>query len=233
MWIEWMIWMGCMALSLWANGKVNRTFRRYSRQRTTWGLTGGEAARRVLYANGIRDVSIQRISGHLTDHYDPRNRVIRLSQKVYDSTSTAAIGVACHEAGHAVQYANHFFPVILRSAIIPVTNFGSRMALPLILGGVFLSAMEQWFYGLVYLGVLCFSLSLVFQLWTLPVEFDASSRALRAIEDGQMLTPEELVGARRTLRAAAWTYVAAAAVSAGELLRLMIRLGLIRPRRRE
>ncbi len=219
--IEWLILIPCIILSYWASSNVNRTFQRYSKQRSIRGITGAEAARRVLMASGVSGVRIERISGNLTDHYDPKTNVIRLSDGVYDNTSTAAIGVACHEAGHAVQYAVSYAPIRLRAAIIPVTNFGSRLAMPLILAGMVLTGLSYRFYGLVYLGILCFSLSLVFQLVTLPVEFNASSRALRAIESGGLLTDDELVGARKTLRAAAMTYVAATAVSLAQLLRLL------------
>ena len=218
----------CVLLSLWASSNVNSTFRRYSRQHSRRGLTGAEAARRVLSANGVTGVRIDRISGNLTDHYDPRTNVIRLSEDVYSNTSTAAIGVACHEAGHAVQYARGYAPIKLRAAIIPITNFGSRLAMPLILLGILFSAFGRHFYGLVYLGIACFGLSLVFQLVTLPVEFDASHRALVSIEQGGLLTDEELGGARKTLRAAALTYVAATAVSLAQILRLLILFG---PRR--
>ena len=157
--------------------------------------------------------------------YDPRANVIRLSDEVYGSTSTAAIGVACHEAGHAVQYAQEYAPIKLRAAIIPVTNFGSQLAMPLILLGLVLSAFGSMSDFLIYLGIACFGLSLVFQLVTLPVEFNASRRALAAIEDGQLLTDEELTGARKTLRAAALTYVAATAVALSQLLRLLTLFG--------
>ena len=179
----------------------------------------------MLYAHGVRNVRIERISGNLTDHYDPRTNVIRLSEDVYGSTSTAAIGVACHEAGHAVQYAQEYAPIRLRAAIIPVTNLGSRLAMPLILLGLVLPVLGSFSDLLIYLGIACFGLSLVFQLVTLPVEFNASSRALAAIENGQLLTDEELRGARKTLRAAALTYVAATAVALAQLLRLLAIFG--------
>ena len=161
----------------------------------------------------------------MTDHYDPKSNVIRLSDSVYSSTSTAAIGVACHEAGHAVQYAQSYAPIKLRAAIIPVTNLGSKLAMPLILIGLLLYAFESVSYGFVYLGIACFGLSLVFQLITLPVEFNASRRAIRAIEDGELLTTEEQRGARKTLTAAAMTYVAATAVALAQLLRLLVLFG--------
>lgn len=215
----------CLILSLWASSNVNSTFRRYSNQFSSRHITGAEAAQRVLSANGVRGVRIDRISGNLTDHYDPKTNVIRLSDNVFGSTSTAAIGVACHEAGHAVQYAEGYAPIKLRAAIIPVTNFGSRLAMPLILLGLLFSFAGNFSYTLVYLGIACFGLSLVFQLVTLPVEFNASRRALAAIEQGGILTPEEQEGARKTLRAAALTYVAATATALAQLLRLIVLFG--------
>ena len=223
--IEWLILIPCIIFSYWASSNVNSTFNRYSRQISARRLTGAQAAQRVLAANGVTGVRIERIAGNLTDHYDPRTNVIRLSDSVYDNCSTAAIGVACHEAGHAVQYATHYAPIKLRAAIIPVTNFGSRLAMPLIMLGVVLSSVSYSLYSFVYVGILCFSLSLVFQLVTLPVEFNASSRALKAIENGNLLTNEELVGARKTLKAAAMTYVAATAVALGQLVRLLLIFG--------
>ena len=212
----------CLILSLWASSNVNSTFRKYSKQYSLRRLTGAEAAQRVLSANGVRDVRIEHVSGNLTDHYDPKSNVIRLSDQVYSNTSTAAIGVACHEAGHAVQYAEGYAPIKLRAAIIPVTNIGSRMALPLILLGLLFSSFGD---TLIYLGIGCFPLSLVFQLVTLPVEFNASRRALQAIESGNLLTEEEQKGARKTLTAAALTYVAATAVSLAQLVRLLALFG--------
>lgn len=223
--IEWLILIPCIILSYWASSNVNSTFNRYSKQISARRLTGAQAAQRVLAASGVTGVRIERISGNLTDHYDPRTNVIRLSDSVYDNCSTAAIGVACHEAGHAVQYATNYAPIKLRAAIIPVTNFGSRLAMPLIILGVALSSISYQLYSFVYVGILCFSLSLVFQLVTLPVEFNASSRALKAIESGNLLTDSELVGARKTLKAAAMTYVAATAVSLGQLVRLLLIFG--------
>ena len=211
----------CAVFAMWASHNVNSTFKRYSKQNSIRRITGAQAAQRVLSANGVHGVRIERVSGSLTDHFDPRTNVIRLSENVYDSPSTAAIGVACHEAGHAVQYALGYAPIKLRAAVIPLTNFGTKIAWPLMLLGLLLSSMSYAFYNLVYVGIACFSLSLVFQLITLPVEFNASRRALVAIEEGQLLTDDELVGARKTLRAAALTYVAAAATSLAQLLRLI------------
>lgn len=224
-WTYVVLVLPCVILSLWASSNVNSTFKRYSQQHSCRRITGAKAAQRVLSAHGIHNVRIERVSGNLTDHYDPKSNVIRLSDSVYDNTSTAAIGVACHEAGHAVQYAENYAPIKLRAAIIPVTNFGSRLAMPLILLGILFSGLGQFSTTIVYLGIACFGLSFVFQLVTLPVEFNASSRALRAIESGELLTDDELKGARKTLRAAAMTYVAATAVALAQLLRLIMLFG--------
>ena len=212
----------CIIFSLWASASVKSTFNRYSKVHSYRRLTGAQAAQRVLSANGVTGVRIEQVRGNLTDHFDPSTNVIRLSDSVYNSTSVAAIGVACHEAGHAVQYAHHYAPIKLRAAIIPLTNFGSKLAMPLILVGILLSSMSYLGTMFVYLGIAAFGLSLVFQLITLPVEFNASHRALRAIEDGAILTDEERRGARKTLTAAAMTYVAATAVALAQLLRLIL-----------
>lgn len=224
-WTYIVLVLPCFLLSLWASSSVKNTFKRYSTQYSTRRITGADAAQRVLRSHGVHNVRIERITGDLTDHFDPRTNVIRLSDGVYDSTSTAAIGVACHEAGHAVQYATNYAPIKLRAAIIPITNFGSKIAMPLILLGVVLSFLGNFSYTLVYLGIACFSLSLVFQLVTLPVEFNASRRAIRAIDDNGILTNQELAGAKKTLKAAAMTYVAATAVSLAQLLRLIVLFG--------
>ena len=215
----------CLLLSLWASANINSTFKKYAQQFSIRRLTGAEAAQRVLAANGVRGVRIDRVSGNLTDHFDPKTNVIRLSDNVYNSTSTAAIGVACHEAGHAVQYAQNYGPIKLRAAIIPITNFGSKIAMPLILIGILLSALGDISYTFVYLGIAAFSLSIVLQLITLPVEFNSSRRAMQAIESANILTEEEQRGARKTLTAAAMTYVAATAVSLAQLLRLIMIFG--------
>ena len=214
--------MPFVILSIWASLNVNSTFKRYSQQFSCRRITGAQAAQRVLSANGVTGVRIERVSGNLTDHFDPRTNVIRLSQDVYDSTSTAAIGVACHEAGHAVQYAQNYGPIKLRAAIIPATNIGSMLAMPLILLGLLFSGFSEMSMNLIYIGIACFGLSLVFQLVTLPVEFNASRRAIQTIEDANILTDEESKGAKRVLRAAALTYVAAAAVALMQLLRLLL-----------
>ena len=224
-WTYIVIVLPCLLLSLWASSRVNSTFKRYSKQLSQRRITGADAAKRVLQKYGVYDVRIDRVSGNLTDHYDPKSNVIRLSDSVWGSTSTAAIGVACHEAGHAVQYAENYGPIKLRAAIIPLTNFGSKLAMPLILLGILFSSLGSLSYTLVYAGIACFSLSLVFQLITLPVEFNASRRAVVAIEEGNLLTADELSGAKKTLRAAAMTYVAAVAVSLGQLIRLLLLFG--------
>ena len=230
-WTYIVLVLPCIILSLWASSNVNNTFNRYSKQFSIRRITGAQAAQRVLSANGVNGVRIERVSGNLTDHFDHKTNVIRLSDSVYDSTSTAAIGVACHEAGHAVQYAQNYAPIKLRAAVIPATNLGSKLAMPLILIGVLLSASLEISYSLVYLGIACFGLSLVFQLITLPVEFNASRRAMRAIADVNMLTEEEQRGAKKTLTAAALTYVAATAVALSQLLRLLVIFGGGRRRR--
>ena len=224
-WTYLVLVLPCIILSLWASPSVKSTFRRYSTQYSTRRITGADAAQRVLRSHGVHNVRIERISGDLTDHFDPKSNVIRLSDSVYDSTSTAAIGVACHEAGHAVQYATNYAPIKLRAAIIPITNFGSKLAMPLILLGIVLSFLGNFSYALVYLGIACFGFSLVFQLVTLPVEFNASRRAVRAISEAGILTQQELSGAKKTLKAAAMTYVAATAVSLAQLLRLIVLFG--------
>ena len=208
--------------SLWASIQVNTTFQKYSKVRSARGITGAEAARRVLNANGLSHIRIERIPGNLTDHYDPRNDVIRLSESVYDNTSVAAVGVACHEAGHAVQHAENYIPVKIRSAIIPVTNIGSRLAIALIIIGIILNAFAPKLLILAYIGVACYGLCTLFQLVTLPTEFDASKRALRSMEGYGILGSDEIGGAKRVLRAAAMTYVAALAVSLMQLLRLFM-----------
>ncbi|MBQ8360133.1 MAG: zinc metallopeptidase [Oscillospiraceae bacterium] len=224
-WTYLVLVLPCIILSLWASSSVKSTFSRYSTQYSVRRITGADAAQRVLHSNGVHNVRIERIAGELTDHFDPKTNVIRLSDGVYDSTSTAAIGVACHEAGHAVQYAQNYAPIKLRAAIIPITNFGSKLAMPLILLGIVLSFLGNFSYTLVYLGIACFGLSLVFQLVTLPVEFNASRRAIRAISDAGILSQQELVGAKKTLKAAAMTYVAATAVALAQLLRLIVLFG--------
>ena len=221
-WTYIVLVMPFILLSLLASVSVKRTFNKYSKEKSMRGITGAQAAERVLRAGGVTNVRIEQIAGDLTDHYDPRANVIRLSTDVYGSTSVAAIGVACHEAGHALQYANDYAPIKLRAAIIPLTNIGSKLAMPLILIGLLLEVFVGVSDLFVILGVACFSLSVIFQLVTLPVEFNASSRAIAAISQGNILTDDELKGAKSTLRAAAMTYVAATAVALMQLLRLIL-----------
>lgn len=197
-WTYVVLVLPAVLLAMWASANVNSTFRRYATQYSRRGITGAQAARRVLNANGLTAVRIEHVSGNLTDHYDPKANVIRLSDQVYDNTSTAAIGVACHEAGHAVQHAVGYAPIRLRTAIIPITNIGSRMSMPLILLGLLFSVYSPQMYYLVYAGIACFGLAALFQLVTLPTEFNASRRALAAIESGNLLYEEEIRGARKT-----------------------------------
>lgn len=209
-----------MIFSMWAQARVNSTFKRYSQQRTYSGMTGYEAARRILAANGLYNVQVERVAGNLTDHYDPKTNVIRLSDSVFGSNSVAAVGVAAHEAGHAVQYAQNYAPIRLRAAIIPVTNIGSQLSIPLVLIGAFMG-MDS----LINIGLLLFATVAVFQLVTLPVEFNASRRAVYALEMSGSIGDEELYGVKKVLSAAAMTYVAALAVAVANLLRLILRFG--------
>lgn len=220
-----------LLFSLWASAHVNSTFKKYSAIRNVRGMTGAEAARAVLNANGVTDVRIEYVSGNLTDHYDPKNKVIRLSQDVYDAATPAAVGVAAHEAGHAAQYAAHYLPIRIRAAIIPATNIGSKLSVPLIILGLLLPGLRifapytEFFNLIAWIGVACYSLCVLFQLVTLPTEFNASRRAVAAIERCGLLLPEEQQGAKKVLKAAALTYVAALSASLAQLLRLIIIVG--------
>lgn len=201
--------------------RVNTIFHRYNQDLSHNGLTGAEAAQRVLHANGITDVQINQISGHLTDHYNPVNNTLNLSPEVYHGASVAAIGVACHEAGHALQYATAYLPIKIKSTLVPVANFGARLSRLLITIGLLFAALG--FYTSLYLaevGVMAFGLVTIFELITLPTEFNASKRAIQWISDLQILSPQEQKGAKKVLRAAAMTYVAALAVSLLQLMRL-------------
>lgn len=206
--------------SMFAQHRVNSAFDQFSRVHTRRGVTGAEAARAVLCLCGVDGVQIERVSGSLTDHYDPGTNVIRLSQSVYDASTVAAIGVAAHEAGHAVQYARGYFPIRLRAAIIPVTQLGSAAAMPLVFAGLLLNTSF-----LIDLGLVFFFASVVFQLVTLPVEFNASNRAIRAIAEAGLLYEDELPGAEKTLSAAALTYVAALMLAVAQFLRLLLIFG--------
>lgn len=208
-------------LCIWAQMRVGSTYRKYSRVRSRSGMTGAEAARRILQMSGIYDVRIEHVRGELTDHYDPARKVLRLSDSVYDSSSIAAIGVAAHECGHAVQHDKGYAPLSLRTALVPAANIGSWAGIPLILLGVFLG-MNQL---LIQLGIWVFALAVLFQVVTLPVEFNASNRALAMLGDYGMLERDEAGGCRKVLSAAALTYVAAAASSILQLLRLVLLFG--------
>lgn len=225
MYIDWtyiVLILPAVLLSMWASANVNSVYKKYSTVFSSRGLTAADAARRVLNANGLQHVRVERVSGELTDHYDPTDNVIRLSDPVSGSSSTAAIGVACHEVGHAIQYAEGYAPVRLRAAIVPITNFGSRLSVPLIMIGLLLGSLSQLFIYLAYIGVALYAFSAVFQLVTLPTEFDASRRALVSIQELSLLSDEELTGAKKVLRAAALTYVAALAVTVMQLLRFLL-----------
>ena len=213
-------------ITMWAQGKMKTTFTKYSRVRSMSGMTGQEVARRILMANGIFDVTVEPVAGQLTDHYDPRSKVVKLSEVIYNSTSVAAVGVAAHECGHAIQDNQEYLPLRLRSAIVPVANLGSTLSWPMILIGVLMANAGSYAgYSLISVGILCFSLAVLFQLVTLPVELDASRRALRQLNATGILPPEEQQQTRAVLSAAALTYVAAAAASMLQLLRLVILFG--------
>lgn len=223
--IDWtyiMLVLPAILFSLICSSAVNSNFNKYSQVRSGSGLTGAQAAQRVLAYAGVHDVNIGTTQGKLSDHYDPKNKIIALSPEVHSSTSVAAIGVACHEAGHAIQHANGYAPLKLRNMIIPITNIGSRLSVPLILLGILLTRMGQEYIIVAYIGVACFALSTIFQLVTLPTEFNASRRAMKAIEENNILDVQEQKGARKVLSAAAMTYVAALAVSVMQLLRLLM-----------
>lgn len=236
-WGDWtvLVLIPAMIFAFWAQINVQMTFSRFRQVRNRRGLTAADVARRILDANGLNYVQIQRVSGELTDHYDPRAQVVRLSDSVYDSTSVAAIGVAAHEVGHACQHAEDYVPLRIRSAIIPMTRIGSMLAMPVFILGLLLAQLSLYgnMVGDVFmmLGILLFSLSTLFQLVTLPTEFNASARALKTLESYGILDGDELVGARSTLRAAALTYVAALASSLASLLRLLLIFGGSRSRR--
>ena len=207
-----------MLISLWAQLRVKGTYSKMSKLPNTRGLTGAQAAQRVLSYYGITDVRIEQVAGTLTDHYDPRSNVIRLSQGVYNASSIAAVGIACHEAGHAAQHAESYKPIAVRNAILPVANIGSASGIWLAVIGLMLNLTI-----LVQIGIILYAFVALFQLVTLPVEFNASSRALKVIDETQMLQGEEYRGARKVLSAAAMTYVAALLVSIMSLLRLILR----------
>lgn len=209
-----------LLFGLWAQSRVNSAYSKYSRVGNMRGYTGADAARMVLEQNGIYNVTIRRTSGKLTDHYDPRNKTINLSDGVYDVASVAAVGIAAHEAGHAVQHAVGYFPIKVREAVIPITQIGSYLYFPIIILGIIFS-----YQPLVNAGIILFSFLAIFQLVTLPVEFNASNRAIATIERNDILYGEELRGAKSVLKAAALTYVAALVSSLAQLLRLVLIFG--------
>lgn len=208
-------------LSLWASATVKSTYNKYSRVYSYSGLTGAQAAAQILRQAGIYDVRIEHVSGNLTDHYDPKARVLRLSDSVYGSNSVAAIGVAAHECGHAIQDQEDYVPLRFRSAFVPVANLGTQVAFPILLLGVFLGSSHL----LIQVGLLCFFFGVLFQLITLPVEFNASGRAVRILRETGMMADDELSKTKKVLSAAAMTYVAAAAASILSMLRLIILFG--------
>ncbi len=227
-WGDWtiLVLIPAMIFAIWAQARVKSTFQKYAKVHSRRGLTGAEAARRVLDAAGLYQVRIEHIHGHLTDHYDPRENVVRLSDATFNSTGIAAVGVAAHEAGHACQHAQGYVPIKVRAAIIPLTRLGSMLSMPLFLIGMLFAGGAYVGGGigetLMLTGILFFSFSTLFQLVTLPTEFNASSRAMKALEDGGVLAADELPAARATLSAAAMTYVAALASSLASLLRLIL-----------
>ena len=226
--IDWtyiVLVMPALILAMAAQVKVSSTFNKYSRVQSHIGITGAEAARRIMEQNGIYDVSIERVSGNLTDHYDPSRKVLRLSDSVYSSSSIAAIGVAAHETGHAIQHARNYAPLSLRSLMVPLANIGSRLSMPLILIGLLFSFASSMGNTLITLGIIFFGLSVVFTIITLPVEFNASRRAIACLDESRILYSDEIDGAKKVLSAAAMTYVASTVVALANLLRLIVVFG--------
>lgn len=206
-----------------ASMRVKSTFAKFSGMRNHLGMTGAQAAERVLHGAGIYDVRIERTSGHLTDHYDPRNKVLRLSDSTYGQCSVAAVGVAAHECGHAIQHAKGYAPLQFRSALVPIANFGSAISWPLIVLGLFINGKSSILC--INIGILAFSLAVLFQLVTLPVEYNASGRAVRILAETGMMQGEEIVATKKVLNAAALTYVASAASAILQLVRILILTG--------
>ena len=216
-WTYFLVLIGA-ALSLWASAGVKNNFSKYSKVMTMQGITASEAAERILHGAGIYDVKIEHVSGNLTDHYDSSSKILRLSDSVYHSTSVAAVGVAAHECGHAIQDHEEYVPLRLRHFLVPIVNFGNNLSMPLFIIGLLLGVYNS----LVPIGIFLFSFAVVFQFVTLPVEFNASSRAVAILGDSGMVTQEELPKVKKVLKAAAYTYLAAAASSALQLLRLLL-----------
>jgi len=212
-----------VVISLAASGRMKSTFAKYQRVRSQRSISGRETAERILSNAGIYDVRVEQISGNLSDHYDPKHKVLRLSDSTYHSTSVAAVGVAAHECGHALQHAKGYAPLGIRSALVPAANFGSMIAWPLIIIGLLFTGETSSLF--INLGIILFSVSVLFQLVTLPVEFNASRRALQVLGDSNLLYEDEMSGARKVLNAAALTYVAAAAAAILQLLRIVLLSG--------
>lgn len=207
-----------LVIGLYAQFKVTSTFAKYSKVKSMKGFTGADAASRILSVNGLGNIRIERIDGHLSDHYDPRSKVLRLSKEVYDSTSLSALGVAAHEAGHAVQHAQKYFPIMIRNQIAPVVSISSYLAMPLVLIGIFFTALS----GLIWVGIWLFVGVVLFQIITLPVEFNASSRAIQSLKASGIVENEEALISKKVLNAAAMTYVAATITAILQLVRLLI-----------
>ncbi len=210
-----------LGFAMWAQSKVRGTYRKYSQIRSRANITGAQVARRILDSQGLSGVKVEATKGELTDHYDPRTRVVRLSKGVYGSTSLAALGVAAHETGHALQHKFGYAPLQLRSTLVPVARFGTWLAFPLFFIG-FIFTSIHW---LMDVGILFFAAAVLFSLVTLPVEYNASARAMKILSSGGYLSPDETTGARKILDAAAWTYVAAATMAVLQLVRLLVLRG--------
>lgn len=225
MYIDWtyiVIVLPFVLLAAIASASVSSTYKKYSKKLSMSGMTGFDVARMILDENNLQNIEIETIPGELTDHYDPKAKVVRLSSDVYYGTSMAAIGVAAHECGHAVQHAKKYVPIKIRAAIIPVTNFGSKIAIPLIMLGIILSFVGEMFIYIAYAGVICFALTAIFQLVTLPVEFNASNRAIKILKNCGKFSSDEIKCSKKVLTSAAMTYVASLAVTLAQLLRLVI-----------
>lgn len=234
MFIDWtyiVLVLPAVIFAMICSARVQSTFKKYSSVPAASGMTGAQAAQAVLDANGVTGVRIEHVPGNLTDHYDPRSNVIRLSDNVINGTSAAAVGVAAHEAGHAVQHAVGYFPIKIRNAIIPITNIGSKLAIPLFLIGLVLTYYGQQYVWIAYAGLICYAACLLFQLVTLPTEFNASSRALAAIRSSGRFDAQEVSASKKVLSAAAMTYVASLAVTLMTFLRLLVLLSGARGRR--
>ncbi len=221
-WTYGLVLIGAV-ICLIASANVKSTYKKYAQYRSMTGMTGAQAAERLLRGAGLNHVQVGRVAGELSDHYDPTKKVVNLSESVYNSTSVAAIGVAAHECGHAIQHANGYFPLNLRTWFVPIANFGSKLAWPLILLGLFINMESS--QTIINIGIIMFSFAVIFQLITLPVEFNASKRALALLENQGILSQQELPYTKKVLSAAALTYVASAAASILQLLRIIMLFG--------